>query len=159
MVAGTVPVVFSYSRFIAAYPEFAAMSDPQLQNYFNQAGIYFRNDARSPCSTTTILETLLWMITAHLAWMMAPRDAQGNPSATGTQNQGLVGRINSAQEGSVSVQTEYSTEVSDTEAWWIQTKYGANFWAASLPYRVGPRYRPGNPRPIVPFAPGSGPYG
>ncbi|MDE3023802.1 MAG: DUF4054 domain-containing protein, partial [Pseudomonadota bacterium] len=56
----------------------------------------------------------------------------------------LVGRINSATEGSVSVTADMGA-VTNTQAWYMQTKYGAAYWQASAPYRNF-QYRTGSSR-------------
>ena len=67
------------------------------------------------------------MLTAHIAKLFAPPTTGGSG--------GLVGRINSATEGSVSVQAAYSNKVSEQMAWFIQTQYGAMYWSATAPFR------------------------
>ena len=67
--------------------------------------------------------------TAHIAQLFAPM-ANGQPAST------LVGRINSATQGSVSVQAAYSNNVTEQMAWFVQTQYGAMYWVATAPYRL-----------------------
>lgn len=57
------------------------------------------------------------------------------------QNPVLVGRIISARMGSLAVQVE-GGPVSGSQAWWVQTPYGAAFWAATTSLRTG-LYVPG----------------
>lgn len=62
---------------------------------------------------------------------------------------GIVGRIASATEGSVSVAAEYDAPPNASQAWLIQTKYGAEYWSATAKYRTA-RYVPNrntNPTP------------
>jgi hypothetical protein len=100
------------------------------------------------------------MLTAHIAWLNAPRDADGNPASTGSPASPIVGRINSASEGSVSVQADIgdATAGSPSQPWYMQTRYGAAYWAATAQYRTAryvanPVFVPG---PGYPFA--NGPY-
>lgn len=159
MTTGIVPVQFVYAEWIAAYPVFAAINPTQAQGFFDIACIYLRNDAGSRVPTAAQLKTLLYMLTAHVGWLSAMRDAQGNPSSSGTvAPPAIVGRLASASEGSVSVGVEYSSSVGQSQAWYIQTPFGAAFWAATGFLRSA-MYYPGPVRPIVPVAPGSGPYG
>ena len=141
-------VVFDYATFVAMFPEFAGLSQPQAQGYFNRATLLFAN-----CGWTGALPqaaTLLDLLTAHIAWLSAPRDANGNPSSSGQPPSELVGRISNASEGSVSVQTDMgeATAGSPSQPWYMQTKYGAEYWAATAQFRtafpvVRPRVPPG----------------
>jgi hypothetical protein len=53
----------------------------------------------------------------------------------------LVGRLNHASEGSVSVGTDLGG-IPGTAQWWVQTKYGFAYYQATAEYRTM-RYRPG----------------
>lgn len=135
------PVVeFDFDTWIANFPIFANVTPAQGQAWFNQAGLYFEN---APCNwvigagcTLANFTLLMYMATSHIAWMLALRDANGNPSATGNPPTTLVGRISSATEGSVSVSSEWKDSGSPSEAWWLQTTYGAMFWQALAAYRT-----------------------
>jgi len=135
-------VTFSYSDWIAAFPEFAAsVTEAQAQGYFNQASLYVNNTACSPivdASSGGVRETILNMITAHIAQLFGALN--GQPSAQ------TVGRVASATQGSVSVSLDMGPQPA-TAAWWNQTKYGAAAYAALAPYRTF-RYRPG-PQPYL----------
>lgn len=147
-------VTFDYAAWVARYPEFANVSEPQALGYFDEAGLYCANDACNPA--LAVLPTLLNMLTAHIAWLNAPRDASGNPAASGQPASPLVGRISNASEGSVSVQTENQYD-SGTPQWYQQTRYGAAYWAATAQFRTA-RYsaRPTVVAgPIFPFLPGT----
>lgn len=149
----TPAVTFDYAVWVARYPEFAAVSELQALGYFQEAGLYCANEACNPAFT--VLPTLLNMLTAHIAWLNAPRDAAGNPASAGQPASSLVGRINSASEGSVSVQTENQYDPG-TPQWYQQTKYGSAYWAATAQFRTA-RY---SARPTVvvggifPYVPG-----
>jgi len=135
-------VTFDYAQWITTYPEFeATVSAPQAQQYFQLATTIHRNDGGGPVNNADQQLALLNMLTAHIAALMAP------PSAGG-QSSGIVGRVNSASEGSVSVQAAYSSNVSEQMAWFIQTKYGAMYWAATAPFRTM-RYVPNLNRGVV----------
>ena len=127
------PVVFDYSLWAARYPELAASVSQSLAvMYFSEAQLYCDNTGCSLIDDTNGARTIILnMLTAHIA-------ALNGPSSTP-----LVGRISSATEGSVSVQTDF--QVPGSAAWYAQTKYGAAAWQAMLPYRTA-RYIPG-PRP------------
>lgn len=139
-------VTFDPAAFVARYPEFQAVSTLLLGDYFAEATLYLDN---SPCSRVRDVAQrtlLLYMLTAHIASLYS--GANGQPPSP------LVGRINSASEGSVSVGTDMGA-VPFTATWFMQTKYGASFWQATAQYRTM-RYIPGRsytPRPGI-FPPG-----
>lgn len=126
-------VQFNYAVWVARYPEFSAISEPLAQAYFDEAGLYFANQGWT--GSLPQAPTLLNMLTAHIAWLYAPRDANGNPSSTGQAASPLVGRISSASEGSVSVSTELNASGSPSESFFTQTKYGFSFWQATAQFR------------------------
>lgn len=127
-------VTFDYKTWVARYPEFTGVPQELAQLYFNEAGLYCANESCNP-AYPSILPTLLNQLTAHIAWLNAPRGANGQPAAAGQPASPLVGRINSASEGSVSVSVENSFEPG-TPQWFQQTKYGAAYWAATAQYRT-----------------------
>lgn len=132
----TPAVTFDYAVWVARYPEFSAVSEPLATAYFGEAGLYCENVTSNPAFPAGVLPTLLNMLTAHIAWLNAPRDANGNPASTGQPAPNLVGRINSAAEGSVNVGLEWKGSGSPSEDWFTQTKYGAAFWQASAQFRT-----------------------
>lgn len=133
--AGGAVAVFDPVAFVLAYPMFSTLTSDQLNEAFSLATIYLRNDGSGPVRTVGTQTTLLYMLTAHLAQIMY--------GANGDAPSGVVGRISSASEGSVSVGTEWPTTANS--AWFLQTPFGANFWQATAAYRM-PRYIPGPTR-------------
>ncbi len=130
-------VTFSYVVWKARYPEFSAVSEPLAQSYFDEAGLYWRNDGTSMAPNAAIQSTLLNMMTAHIAALYV--QSQGSLAPGTAQDAGSpVGRISSATEGSVTVQTELPDPANPSAmyAWLSQTKYGLSFWAATAPYRT-----------------------
>lgn len=122
-------VVYNPAAFKIRYPEFSTVTDVLLQAYFDEATLYLNNTDSSRVSDIAQRTTLLNMITAHIAAM----------NGSGVNGQGaspLVGRISSATEGSVTVQTTYSNDTPGSMAWFVQTKYGAAYWQATAPYRT-----------------------
>ncbi len=119
-------VTFNFAQWIARYPEFSTLNPSLAQAYFNEAGLYCDNTDASPVpadpTTSFPRVNYLWMLTAHIAAL----------NQTGSSP--LVGRISSASEGSVSVQTE-NNYPPGTPQWYQQTKYGAAFWAATGRFR------------------------
>lgn len=137
-----VVVSFNYALWASTYPEFTnTVNATQAESYFNLATTIHRNDGGGPVNDANQQLSLLNMVTAHIAALFAPQTAGG-------QATGLVGRIASATEGSVSVQAAYSNNVSQQMAWFIQTKYGAFYWTATAPFRTM-RYVPNRNRGVV----------
>jgi hypothetical protein len=141
--SGGAVAVLSLSDFRSAYTNFATLSDAQIQESFNLATAYLRNDGTSPVSTVALQTSLLYQLTAHILQLMYGADGSGAS--------GLVGRISSASEGSVSVGADWPT--TSTNAWFLQSVYGSNFWQATAAYRIL-NYIPGPTR----FGTGRGYY-
>lgn len=127
-----VVVTFNYAVWVARYPEFATVSQPLAQSYFDEASIYHANDGTGPVKTAAQQSTYLNMLTAHIAAL--------NATVAGVAPSPLVGRITNASEGSVSVASDYPVTINN--AWFAQTKYGAAYWQATAGYRTM-RYRAG----------------
>ena len=135
-------ITFDPIGFVARYPEFAALTQAQLTAYFAEAALYCANDTCNPAFVAGVLGPLLNMLTAHIAWLYAPRTSD-LPSPVGAVASPLVGRITTASEGSVSVSTT-SDYPPGTPQWFQQTNYGSSYWAATAQFRtmryvVGPR--------------------
>lgn len=134
----TPPVIFDFATWTAMFPEFSALSQPQGQAYFYRASGQCANACSNPMFGDGVLPYRLYLLTSHYAWLSCPKDDNGNPAATGSPASALVGRISSATEGSVTVQTEVDmgTDVSAWEAELTQTKYGLEYLAKLAPYRT-----------------------
>lgn len=146
-------VVFDYDTWALRYPELAAtVPAPLAAIYFSEAELYLDNTGCNPVqvpyqpdATPPILTraAFLNMITAHIAALNGPTS---NP---------LVGRIESAAEGTVNVTAKLEGELA-SRAFWSQTKYGLAYWQASAQYRTM-RYVPGPQFGQPPYLPyGSG---
>lgn len=153
-------VTFDYAAWIVRFPEFVGVNQALAQAYFDDAGFICWNDASNPMMATDgFLLRALNYLTAHIAWLNAPRDASGAIVSTGGGAPSIVGRISSASEGSVSVSTEWKGSGSPSEDWFLQTKYGTTYWLMTagfrtmryaaqptivagpiVPYRIGRRY-------------------
>ena len=120
-------VVFNYAEWLVQYPEFASVQAPQAQYYFNRATMLCDNTPTSPICNLFQRTILLNAATAHFAALYG--------SLNGQAPRAVVGRIGNAAEGSVSVGAKYADVTPGAMAWFIQTKYGASFWAATTPYR------------------------
>lgn len=130
-------VTFNYQNFIAQFPEFGGLNDQQAAGYFNRASFLFANAGWTGALPQA--QTLLFLLTAHIAWLNAPRDANGNPSSQGNADTiPPPGRVNSAGEGSVNVQLDLgdANAGSPSQAWYMQTRYGAEYWAMTAQFRT-----------------------
>lgn len=133
-----VSVTFNYADWVARYPEFSSVSGSLAAIYFAEATLYHANDGTGPVKDAGVQALLLNMVTAHIAKRYAPKK-------NGEEASDLVGRITDAAEGSVSVSADYGTTIGQQQAFWLQTKYGADYWAATAVYRTM-RYVPGRRR-------------
>lgn len=127
-------VAFVYTDWSARYPEFATtVNSDQAGDCFLQATLYLDNSDASPVQDIPTRTMLLYMLTAHIAQIGFGSSQQ--PVSP------LVGRINSATQGSVTVSVEGPGKAG-SQAWYMQTRYGAAYWSATARYRVA-RYVPG----------------
>lgn len=129
-------VTLDIPKFRAMFPEFSNVPDEQLPYLFDQSTDYLNNTDFSLVIDPIKRERLLYLLMAHLAYMRFG-DANGNGGS------GMVGRISSASEGSVSV----SSDVGPVEfryAWYTQSPYGMDYWQATKVYRMA-NYYPGSP--------------
>lgn len=138
-----VVVQFNYASWVLLFPQFSGLSQPQVVNLILPlAEGYCRNDGGGPVTSAAMQTNLLNLMVAHIAQLFFGANGQ-TPSP-------LVGRVSSASEGSVSVQTDFPSN--PNSAWYNQTPFGAAFWALAAPTRTM-RYLPGRSR----AAPGMGP--
>lgn len=142
---GCPPVTFNYPLWTSQFPEFAAVPQGQGQFYFDLATIIQRNDGTGPVTDSTVQLNLLNLMTSHMATIYSQSQGDPNPGSP-KEAASPVGRINSAAEGSVSVQTDYGTAISQQMAFCVQTKYGAMWWALTAQYRTA-HYIPGALQP------------
>lgn len=126
-----VQVAFNYQAWTLLFPEFSALSQEQVLAWESVAETYVRNDGGGPVASANVQTNLLNFTTAHLCQIYLGSSTQGASA--------LVGRINSATQGSVSVQAEMQGP--PAAAWWNQTKYGTAAWQLLAPYRTM-RYMP-----------------
>jgi hypothetical protein len=136
-----IQVTFDPVAFVALFPQFASITSDQLTTLILPlAEQYCRNDGGGPVSTAATQTNLLNLMVAHICQLFFGSNGQ-TPSP-------LVGRISNAAEGSVSVGTDFPT--TPNNAWYVQTPFGAAFWAATAPYRTM-RYIPGPRRVFNPW--------
>lgn len=131
-----VQVVFDYNAWIALFPQFGTLTQGQIVGLaLPVAEQYVRNDGGGPVTSATVQTSLLNLMVAHVSQLLFGVNGQA-PTP-------LVGRISNAAEGSVSVGVDFP--VTPTNAWFMQTPFGAMFWQATAPYRTM-RYLPGPQR-------------
>lgn len=139
---------FDYAAWILRFPELANTSPAQGAVFYAEAGIFWNNTgwcgAVFDVPTQTILMNLM---TAHLAFLY--NGDIGDPASSAA----VVGHIDQANQGSVSIAASVASNVPLTAAFFLQTKYGLEFWQACAKWRTA-RYRPSYRTPLV-----GSPYG
>jgi hypothetical protein len=152
-------VTFNWTMFTTWFPEFSCLNQTQGQAYFDMAGLYCANSQQNPLFCFGILPQVMMLVTAHVAWLLAPRDENGNPAAQGAPGSPIVGRINTATQGSVSVGATLDGEAgSPSEQFFSQTKYGLMAWQAmavgrTARYIANPTVVAGAVFPAAPWLP------
>ncbi len=119
-------VVFDPTVFIGIFPEFATVSAPALSFNFQLATLVLNNSCCSRVTDANKRESLLNLLVAHITALRNGVNGQPPP--------GIVGRVNGATEGSVSVEAELA-RTPFSAAYFVQTQYGLLFWQATAPYR------------------------
>lgn len=138
---------FDFAAWQAMFPQFAAMPEAVAQGYFDVA---FEMFGSTPCAqcfaqpSDGSQSTPLSYLTAHIATLMGT-------NAAGQPNTPLVGRVNTATQGSVSVGAEMPNQPHGA-AWYQQTQAGAMFWVLTAKCRQA-QYAPARSRNLDPFNP------
>src|ERR1700759_761822 len=112
-----VQVEFDYGSWTARYPEFTNVPEALASLYFAEAGLYHDNTGAGPVTDAGQQTIFMNMLTAHIAEIFR---LTGNNHAVSQ----MVGRISSASQGAVSVQSDFDVPAG-TPQWYAQTKYGA----------------------------------
>jgi hypothetical protein len=120
-------VAFDPAAFRLQYPAFTGDSDATLNGYFAMAQCYLDNSACSVVQDLTVRAQLLYLITAHIAFLL-DRIASGDGS-----NAAAVGQLMSATEGGVTA--SMAPIQAKNAQFWAQSQYGLMFWQMALPYR------------------------
>lgn len=126
-------VTFVPADFKVLYPEFAGLSDALLNNAFLLATLILNNTCSSRVSDAYQRETLLNLLTAHVALI-----TYGTNDGAGTivPPPGIIGRIDTAAEGTVSVGASFGGNGGPTQDWYLMSTYGALYWVATAAYRT-----------------------
>lgn len=148
-------VSFEPNAFVLLYPEFAGFvtdtTPPGVSSVLSQnftlATMFLNNTCGSRVQDANQREQLLDLLVAHITFMN-----QGSNDGAGTTvpPPGIVGRVNTATEGAVSVGAEISAPPSASMAYFAQSKYGFLYWTLTAKYRTfiyvppcdGPQYGP-----------------
>jgi hypothetical protein len=125
-------VIFDPAKFKLTFPEFAAVSDQRLAMMFNfvTAGAIDNTDA-SIVVDPDRREAMIYLLIAHRLAIFGTAVA----GAAGSTPSGIVGRLSSATEGSVSSSFAFDTPAGAGAAWYNQTPYGAEYWMLMAPCR------------------------
>lgn len=119
-------VVFDAAAFKVAFPMFSTIADPALSMNFQLATLQLNNSCSSRVKDAGTRELLLNLLVAHITALAYGENGQP-PS-------GIVGHINHAQEGSVSVGAGVGVMVYG-QAYYMQTQWGAMYWQATARFR------------------------
>jgi len=128
-------VQFSSAEFVALYAEFTGIPSGTQQLAFNDATLLLDNSCGSMIQDANRRMALLYTLTAHCLFLEnGSNDGAGNVVPAPGAN--VVGRLASAAEGTVSAGLEFNADGGPSQAYFIQTKYGAKFWQQTAPYRT-----------------------
>lgn len=127
-------VVFNPAQFKLAFPEFASVPDARLTALFNMVGYTILDNSDASIVVDPLVRApLLDLLVAHMLVLYGTGVTTDPGGGGGT---GVVGRVASATEGTVSTSLEYRAATSATESWFNQTQYGAMYWAMTMQWRT-----------------------
>lgn len=118
---------FDPTEFKQLYPQFASYTDDQLNWFFEMVENDVLDNSETACISLSTRRKLFYLLVAHKAELQ---------NRINSGNTGLVGRINSATEGSVSIGTDYLSSPTALAQWLNQTPYGAEYYALTQKYRT-----------------------
>lgn len=116
-------VVFVPADFKTLYPMFSTVADVALQQCFLFATTQLSNRCGSRVKDAYKRELYLNMLTAHITQLTY--GINGQPAA------GIVGRVDKATEGSVSVSAVMDTSGVYGKDYYAQTQFGLDYWMAT----------------------------
>ncbi|VVD90633.1 hypothetical protein PCO31110_01601 [Pandoraea communis] len=120
-------VEFNYTEWLAMFPTFSSVSESLATSYFGMAELFLNNTDASPVCNVDVRKTMLYLITAHIAFLM------GRAMAGDGSGAAIVGQMTNATEGTVTAGIAASN--SQNAAYWNQSQYGAMYWQMILPWR------------------------
>jgi hypothetical protein len=120
-------VTFDPAEFKTLYPAFATVADAALELNFLAAEMFVNNTCCSRVVNAVLRERLLNLLVAHITQLL--NGINGQPPS------GLVGVVDQATEGSVSVGTTLGN-IPFTAVYFAQTQYGLMFWQLTAPFRT-----------------------
>lgn len=123
-------VALDVDYFARRYPTINVSDADLLQDYFDESCMFVNNTDSSIVSDVGERKILLHLLMAHIAALNGFDSPDGSDVSSG-----LVGRVTSATEGSVTVSTDYGASISEQQAYFLQTPFGADFWAKTKKYR------------------------
>lgn len=124
-------VIFDPVAFKEAFPEFVDVPNARLQILFTAATGYIDNTDASIIVDGDRRSAIFSLIVAHLLTLRG----NGIVGSSNSGPSGVVGRLSSATEGSVSSSFDMGVPMSTGAAWWNQTQYGAMAWMLLAPFR------------------------
>jgi hypothetical protein len=129
-------VTFDPVGFQTAFPEFATVPVARLDVLFTLAEGLLDNTGAGPVNDANQLQVYFQLLVAHLLTLFGPSVTTGGQGGgvAGSPN-APVGRLDSATEGTVTTSFDYGTIINPSEAWYVQTKYGALYWTMTARYR------------------------
>jgi hypothetical protein len=122
-----IPIPALPTSFMLRYPQFRTVDLVLLEQYYAEAQLFLDSGDASYVQDPARREMLLNMLTAHIAFLNSPTNQ--------VAANGIVGRVQRATEGAVTVEfAEYVKANNGTEAWLQLSPYGAMFLAATAQY-------------------------
>jgi hypothetical protein len=133
-----------YVAWQAQFPELGYIGYETAYEWYVTSDLFLRNDGTAPISTYARQQKAMFFLMAHLIALFGPQPGTGLPNGATASNPtgGMVGRVSTASEGSVSVSSEYAAANNENAAWYAQTRYGAAYWQLINIWRRF-RYMPG----------------
>lgn len=120
-------VVFVPADFKTAYTAFATVADAALDLSFQLATLQLNNGCGSRVKDANRRELFLNLLVAHITALKDGSNGQPPP--------GIVGRVDKATEGSVSVSAVMDTNGVYGKDYYAQTQWGLLYWQATASFR------------------------
>lgn len=144
--------VFVYDDWVKLFPLLANTGPDQAAAYFSLATLYLNNTGRGGLVRDNTAQTqLMYLLTAHIAFL------NNGDINSAPQSAAVAGHMDSANQGSVSIQVSVASNVPLEAAFFMQTQYGLMFWQATAQYRTA-RFRASYRTPLVGGAFGGRPF-